>query len=173
MTPQDPLRIHVRDATTDDVEFIVDCNNRLAIETEDQAALLDSLILCKFLRGALGDLFAESARILTMITGWPVTPDELHGTAQRIVAARKLFNLRAGWTPAEDTLPDRFLTSSPADDRTACLTRETLQDLVRQYNLQRHWTPEGRIPPDELRRLQLSSLVPQATPDPRAVARST
>ena len=36
----------------------------LAIQTEDQAALLDSLILCKFLRGALGDLLAESAEIL-------------------------------------------------------------------------------------------------------------
>src|SRR5439155_9048957 len=33
---------------------------RLAVETEDRAALLDSLILCKFLRGVFGDLYAEA-----------------------------------------------------------------------------------------------------------------
>ena len=97
-----------------------------------------------------------------------MTPDELRDTAQRIVAARKLFNQQAGWTPAEDTLPDRFLTSSPADDPTARLTRETLQELVREYNRQRRWTTEGWIPPHELRRLQLSSLVRKTTPDPVA-----
>src|SRR5262249_2338325 len=37
---------------------------RLAIETEDRAALIDSLILCKFLRGVFPDLFAESAELL-------------------------------------------------------------------------------------------------------------
>jgi aldehyde:ferredoxin oxidoreductase len=142
----------------------------LAIETENQAALLDSLILCKFLRGAIGDLYAESARILTMVTGWPVTPSELRITAQRIVTARKLFNLQAGWTPAEDSLPDRFLTSSPADDPTARLTRETLQQLVREYYRQRRWTAEGWIPPAELRHLHLSSLARKATRDEVAAA---
>src|SRR5262249_61693431 len=49
----------------------------LAVETEDRAALLDSLILCKFLRGVFGDLFAESAELLARVTGWGVTGDEL------------------------------------------------------------------------------------------------
>src|SRR5205085_6172476 len=34
---------------------------RLAVETEDRAALMDSLILCKFLRGIFADLFEETA----------------------------------------------------------------------------------------------------------------
>src|SRR5213079_3789840 len=33
---------------------------RLAVETEDRAAVMDSLILCKFLRGVFADLYAES-----------------------------------------------------------------------------------------------------------------
>ena len=33
----------------------------LAVETEDRAALMDSLILCKFLRGVFADLYAEWA----------------------------------------------------------------------------------------------------------------
>src|SRR5947209_5308721 len=81
----------------------------LAIETEDKAALMDSLILCKFLRGIFRDFFAESAEILRLVTGWDVSAEELRQTARRIVTAKKRFNILAGWTPAEDTLPDRLL----------------------------------------------------------------
>src|SRR5262249_9116174 len=42
---------------------------RLAIDTEDRAALIDSLILCKFLRGVFTDLFAEAAELLRAVTG--------------------------------------------------------------------------------------------------------
>ncbi len=37
---------------------------RHAIDTEDRAALMDSLILCKFLRGVFKDIYAESASML-------------------------------------------------------------------------------------------------------------
>ena len=35
---------------------------------------MDSLILCKFLRGVFADLFAERAQLLHPVTGWDVTP---------------------------------------------------------------------------------------------------
>ncbi|MEI2768737.1 MAG: aldehyde ferredoxin oxidoreductase C-terminal domain-containing protein [Nitrosomonas sp.] len=54
----------------------------LAVETEDKAALMDSLILCKFLRGIFVDVFEESAEILRLVTGWEVTAKELRTTAQ-------------------------------------------------------------------------------------------
>ena len=132
----------------------------LAIETEDQAALLDSLILCKFLRGAIGNLYEEAACVLTMITGWDITPDELRTTAKRIVNARKWFNIQAGWTPSEDTLPQRFLNSAPSDDPSARLTQATLRELVQKYNLQRNWSLDGWIPASELERLEL--VMPEA-----------
>src|SRR5215468_6216774 len=65
---------------------------RLAVETEDRAALMDSLILCKFLRGVFTDLFAESAELLRSVTGWDVTAEELRQAARRTVTAKKLFN---------------------------------------------------------------------------------
>ena len=108
---------------------------RHAIETEDKAALMDSLILCKFLRGVFDDFYAESAAMLRRVTGWDVTGDELRETARRIVAAKREFNLRAGWTPAEDTLPERFLKTPLPNDPEASLSRERLDALV------------GRIPP--------------------------
>lgn len=121
----------------------------LAVETEDKAALMDSLILCKFLRGVFTDFLSESAEILRLVTGWEVTADELRQTARRIVTAKKRFNILAGWTPAEDTLPERMLQKALPDDTRARLSAERLAALVRAYNLARGWSPEGWIPEAE------------------------
>ncbi len=115
----------------------------LAIETEDKAALLDSLILCKFLRGIFADFFEESAEILSLVTGWEVTANELRQTAQRIVTAKKRFNILAGWTPAEDTLPARMLQKALPEDSRSHLSADRLASLIKAYNLARGWTKEG------------------------------
>jgi aldehyde:ferredoxin oxidoreductase len=112
---------------------------RYAIDTEDKAALMDSLIICKFLRGVFDDFHAEAAEILRSVTGWDVSADELRETAKRIVAAKRQFNLLAGWTPAEDTLPQRFLNSPLPNDPEASLTSEKLGALVAEYHRQRAW----------------------------------
>jgi aldehyde:ferredoxin oxidoreductase len=124
-------KVDRRNATLDSV--------RHAIDSEDRAALMDSLILCKFLRRVLEDFYGESAGMLRAITGWEVTADELHETAKRIVSAKRQVNLLAGWTPAEDTLPDRFFNSPLPNDHEASLSRERLQELVAEYHRQRGW----------------------------------
>ncbi|HEX2474906.1 MAG TPA: aldehyde ferredoxin oxidoreductase family protein [Lacipirellulaceae bacterium] len=121
-------------------------NIPLAIETENKAALMDSLILCKFLRGVFSDFYAEAAEMLQLVTGWDVTADELRATAARIVTAKKRFNIEAGWTPAEDTLPARMLTDALPEDARARLAPERLATLVQAYNAARGWTPEGWLP---------------------------
>ncbi|MCA9094552.1 MAG: hypothetical protein KDA68_13765, partial [Planctomycetaceae bacterium] len=117
----------------------------LAVETEDKAALLDSLILCKFLRGVFDDFYEESASILRLVTGWNVTAAELQQTAKNIVTAKKRFNILAGWTPAEDTLPERILSTPLPEDPRSELSPERLQTLIQAYNLARGWTAEGWI----------------------------
>ena len=124
-------KVDRRHATLDSVQH--------AIETEDKAALMDSLILCKFLRGVFTDFHAEAADMLRAVTGWDVTADELRDTARRIVATKRQVNLLAGWTPAEDTLPERFLNTPLPNDPAATLTRERLQELVAEYHRQRGW----------------------------------
>jgi aldehyde:ferredoxin oxidoreductase len=124
-------KVDRRNATLDSV--------RHAIDTEDKAALMDSLILCKFLRRVLEDFYGESAAMLRAVTGWDVTADELRETARRIIAAKRQVNLLAGWTPAEDTLPDRFFSAPLPNDPEASLSRERLQTLVAEYHRQRGW----------------------------------
>jgi aldehyde:ferredoxin oxidoreductase len=110
---------------------------RHAIETEDKAALMDSLIICKFLRGVFDDFHVETAAMLRSVTGWDVSADELRQTARRIVSAKREFNVLAGWTLTEDTLPERFLNDSLPDDPEASLTRQRLDELVAAYHRQR------------------------------------
>lgn len=117
-----------------------------AIQIEDRAALMDSMIVCKFLRGVFVDFFAESAEILRSVTGWDITADELRQTAQRIVTARKRFNILSGWTPDEDTLPQRLLEQALPEDVRSQLSAEKLSLLIRTYNLARGWSAEGWLP---------------------------
>ena len=124
-------KVDRRNATLDSV--------RHAIDTEDRAALMDSLILCKFLRGVFTDFQAETAEMLHAVTGWDVTADELRDTARRILSAKRQVNLLAGWTPDEDTLPERFLDAPLPNDPAATLTRERLHELVAEYHRQRGW----------------------------------
>jgi aldehyde:ferredoxin oxidoreductase len=117
----------------------------LAIQTENDAALMDSLILCKFLRGVFDDKRAAMAEMLALVTGWDVTSAELAETAQRIVTAKKWYNVRQGWTPAEDTLPERFLSEELLGGASAgaILGRERLRELISAYNTARGWSVDG------------------------------
>ena len=54
-------------------------------------------------------------------------------------ALQRQFNLLAGWTPEEDTLPERFLNTPLPNDPEASLSRERLDALVAEYHVQRGW----------------------------------
>lgn len=117
----------------------------LAVLAEDRAALIDSMILCKFLRGAFGDFYAESAVLLEAVTGLDFSADELREAAARIVTLRKRFNVREGWQPDDDTLPDRFFDEvvESADAPTARLSRKRLRRMIRAYYAARGWSADG------------------------------
>ena len=132
-----------------------------AIGTEDRAAVMDSLILCKFLRGVFEDPFPEWARLLSAVTGWDVDGDELEATARRIVLAKRAFNARAGWTRADDGLPDRFLDESLelVSGRTATLTRERLDAMIAEYYEARGLDTSGLLRTSQMQDLRLGVLV--------------
>ena len=107
-----------------------------AIETEDRAAAMDSLIFCKFLRGVFDEPWEEWAALLASVTGWDIDGDELHETARGIVASKHAFNRREGWTRAEDTLPARLLDVplTLPSGREAALGRARLDAMVDAYH---------------------------------------
>src|SRR5215470_2610771 len=117
-----------------------------AIETEDRAAVMDSLILCKFLRGVFTEPFDEWAALLAGVTGWDVTGAELRETARRIVMAKRVYNIREGWQPGDDWLPDRLLNEplTLPSGRVATLTADRLRAMIDSYYKMRGLDLQGR-----------------------------
>jgi aldehyde:ferredoxin oxidoreductase len=128
------------------------------VRVEDEAVLMDSLILCKFLRGVFEDRISGMAELLGPVTGWDVTPEELLETAGRIVTAKKAYNIAQGWTPSEDTLPLRFFEEPLVEGESAGarLDPDRLSAQVKAYNLLRGWTAEGYVPAERLAVLGLT-----------------
>jgi aldehyde:ferredoxin oxidoreductase len=128
----------------------------LAIETEDRAAVMDSLILCKFLRGVFRDFYAEAAEMLAAVTGWPMTVAELQTLARRVVNARKCLNEREGWSRREDTLPRRFLADTDGEPGAPALSAARLETMIAAYYHERGWDRDGRVPMTLRRELGLA-----------------
>jgi aldehyde:ferredoxin oxidoreductase len=122
-----------------------DARERAAAATaaEDQAALLDSLTLCKFLRHALSDVHEESAALHRAVTGLPTTVDELRAAAARIGEVKKRFNLAQGWTRSLDSLPPRLL-QVPSDGEAPNIDSVWLERQIDAYYAARGWDREGR-----------------------------
>lgn len=134
-----------------------------AVDTEDRAALIDSLILCKFLRGVFSDFYAETAQVLNAVTGFEYSAADMKKAARRIVLLKKIFNERQGWTAAEDTLPARFF-DMPLPEGVAkgiALSRENLQAMVRAYYAERGLRPDGTVPPELLASAGILELLPE------------
>jgi aldehyde:ferredoxin oxidoreductase len=113
---------------------------------------MDSMILCKFLRGVFDDPFTEWAALLRPVTGWDLDADELRAAARRIVLAKRVFNLREGATAADDRLPARMLQTplELGSGRTATLTEERLATMIARYYAERGLDEAGGADPDDL-----------------------
>jgi aldehyde:ferredoxin oxidoreductase len=105
------------------------------VEVENRSAAMDSLILCKFLRGVFADFAREGSELLRLVTGDEV---DLDAAGKDICDLRKTFNVRAGWHREDDTLPARLLEGE--------LSAAKLADMIRDYYRTRGWTDAGLVP---------------------------
>jgi aldehyde:ferredoxin oxidoreductase len=135
----------------------------LVAASEDFAAVMDSLIVCKFLRKCFADFYADAADILRAVTGWDYTAAELQVAGERIHTLKKLFNVREGWQPEADWLPTRLLTSTLPTGVGAGvgLTESELRDMISGYYRARGWDGRGFVPAEKLAALGLT--VPAGT----------
>ncbi len=72
----------------------------------------------------------EYAAMLSALTGWKVTGEELLGAAERVTNLQRLFNCREGFGREQDRLPDRA-RSLPAFGKYA----GSPESAVRNYDL--------------------------------------
>ena len=66
--------------------------------------VFDSLVLCQFMPYS----FEQLADVTAAVTGWDTGVMEQLKVAERILTMARLFNIREGFTAADDKLPLRF-----------------------------------------------------------------
>jgi len=133
---------------------------RLVRESEDFAAVLDSLIVCKFLRNCFSDFYPEAAELLSKVTGWGYSGAELMRAGARIHTMKKLFNIREGWQTKDDWLPERLLSETLPTGVGAGigLSPDELREMIQSYYQARGWDENGFILKTNLTELCLSTV---------------
>jgi len=129
----------------------------LVAASEDFAAVLDSLIICKFLRKCFTDFYGEAAELLNKVTGWPCTDSELRRVGERIQILKRLFNQREGWQPHDDWLPPRLLSEALPTGvaQGVVLTAAELKEMIRGYYQARGLDESGLVTEKKLRELEI------------------
>jgi aldehyde:ferredoxin oxidoreductase len=125
--------------------FSPEGKGRSVVFFENIRAVADSMEVCRFVtRGKLG--FPENlVTMLNMVTGLNFTSENLYTAGERIVNLERLFNLKAGMTVADDTLPERYL-QEPLPDGAAEGKTVPLQDMLAEYYGARDWDLETGCP---------------------------
>jgi aldehyde:ferredoxin oxidoreductase len=120
---------------------------------QDLTASIDASGMCLFTSFALGaDDYAD---LITATTGMAMTTADLLRIGERIWNLQKLFNLKVGYTKADDTLPERLL-KEPLQDGAPKGRVWQRQPLLDRYYATRGWDNEGRPTPAKLKELGLT-----------------
>lgn len=116
----------------------------ILIVLQHTSAVIDSIGMCKFANFAIGDEFFT--RLLSAVTGEKFEVQSLLTAGERIWNLERLYNLRAGFTQADDTLPRRFL-EEPLGKGSSQGTVVKLGEMLSDYYRFRGWDEKG-IPRD-------------------------
>ncbi len=141
----------------------------LLINLQNLNAVLDSLSVCKFTAFAMKEDYY--ARQLSAVWGETVEPQELLQLGERIWNAERLFNLAAGFTRADDTLPPRLL-HEPVPAGPSAGQVVDLPPMLDEYYISRGWDAGGVPSAAKLERLGLTASAAAAGVAPGA-ARTT
>jgi aldehyde:ferredoxin oxidoreductase len=119
---------------------------------QDSAAVVDSLVYCKFTNMAVAEEFF--ARTLSAVTGLHFTSDDLMKVGERVWNLERMYNLREGFTSADDTLPERLLNEPIAEGPSKGFTAK-LPPMLEEYYQFRGWDADGVPKPKKLKELSL------------------
>jgi aldehyde:ferredoxin oxidoreductase len=137
---------------------IDDTRGRLARESEEYAAVYDTLPLCKFIRRCFtgkadrAGAWPAIAQLINATTGWNFGYDDVDLIGERAHTIKKAFNIREGWTRADDHLPWRWHHEPMKEGASAgyVVTVEELEYLKDIYYEAKGWTKDGLIPKGKL-----------------------
>lgn len=133
-------------------------NVELCIKSQNLFATMNSTGLCMFFTAFPGRVIEMYINLLSSVTGWEMTLEEILRTGERIFNLQRVFNILHGHTIAMDTLPKRF-THEPLSGGGARGEVVELDKMLPLYYKLRDWNPETGLPsPEKLRSLDLVDL---------------
>lgn len=135
--------------------FQVQGKSSYVILHQNVAAAIDSLVLCKFANMAVAEEYF--ARTLTAVTGVRYVTEDLVRVGERVWNLERLYNLREGFTRAEDTLPPRLLNEPVAEGPSRGWVSK-LEPMLQEYYRARGWDEQGVPGPKKLAELELADL---------------
>lgn len=130
---------------------------KLVRSVQDERAAFFSLVLCDFAPISEEDCVA----MWNLATGFNLSVESYLLAGERIWNLIRLFNLREGLDPADDTISVRFFkdsfTKGPAKD--IVLSADEFQQSLKEYYALRGWTANGIPTAKKLKELGLGKYV--------------
>ncbi len=121
-------------------------------ESQDVVSAIDSTGLCLFTTAGWG--IEDFAKQIDAACEGEWTAERLKEIGERVWNLERMFNLGAGLTAKDDTLPERML-KDPAPSGTAKGKVSELDKMLPEYYRERGWTPDGVPTNETLARLGL------------------
>ena len=115
--------------------------------SQDLTALIDASGLCLFLALTPNFAYDEIGEMISAVTGFDFTPEELQKAAERIWNLERMFNHKAGLTKDDDSLPERLL-KEPLSEGGPRGQVCRLDEMLPEYYQLRGWNKRG-VPTEE------------------------
>lgn len=119
---------------------------------QNAMAALDSLVLCKFASFAISE--EDFANLLSAATGVEYSSGDFLKCGERIWNLERLFNIKAGFTRKDDTLPQRFFDGGTPYLKTG-INRDEFEKTLEEYYHFRGWDENGVPAHEKLKELNL------------------
>jgi len=120
---------------------------------------MNSAGLCLF--GFFATEYTYMPEMLSAVTGWEITVEEVLRIGERIANIRQAFNVREGINAVKFDLPERVYGGLPLPDGPTAGIRVEAEAMLREHLGNMGWTLDTAIPlPDTLQRLGLADIIP-------------
>jgi len=119
---------------------------------QDLTAVIDSLGMCLFTSFAL--TLKDYTELINAVCGTDHTEETLLKAGERIYNLERLFNLKAGIDPSQDTLPKRLL-EEPIPEGPSQGQVHKLKEMLSEYYKIRGWDEKGYPKEETLKSLEV------------------
>jgi aldehyde:ferredoxin oxidoreductase len=131
--------------------FALEGKGKLTKYNQDvRAVTLDCAPMCGFLLDMAVPATAcqNTATLMEAITGMVYTIEEVERVGERVNNLAKAFNVREGFTRADDTLPSRLMTDpiKAGGSKGQLISKDDLDVMLNEYYSARGWDEKTGVP---------------------------